>query len=270
MKNTVIASLALAAFAGVASANIVYTGGTYSQNFDSLANTGTPAWANDSTITGWHLYQRTSTADATPVPHVTYATGTGSSNTGQFYSFGAAGGTERALGGVASNNAAQFGAPAVGAVAGWIAVAFVNGGSTTLTDMTISFRGEQWRDGGAAVPAAQNMVLEYGFGATFQSVATWTAPGGTFNWGSPVFVNTSSGAAVDGNAAGLVANRGGTINSLTWNPGDTLWVRWIEVNDVGNDHGLAIDNVEFTATPTPGTAALLGCGIFAAARRRRA
>jgi hypothetical protein len=270
MKNTVLASLALAAFAGVASANIVYTTGNYSQDFDTLANTGTPAWANDSTLPGWHLYQRTSTADATPVPHVTYATGTGSSNTGQFYSFGSAGTTERALGGVASSNAAQFGAPAVGAPGGWIAVAFVNGNSSTLTDFTIAFRGEQWRDGGATAPAAQNMVLEYGFGATFQTVGAWTAPGGLFDWSSPVFVNTGSGVAVDGNNAGLVPNRGGTVSNLTWNPGDTLWIRWIEVNDVGNDHGLAIDNFGFSATPTPGAAALLGCGLLASTRRRRA
>jgi hypothetical protein len=31
---------------------------------------------------------------------------------------------------------------------------------------------------------------------------------------------------------------------LGWNAGDTLWLRWVERNDAGNDHGLAIDNFE--------------------------
>jgi hypothetical protein len=39
-----------------------------------------------------------------------------------------------------------------------------------------------------------------------------------------------------------------------WNAGETLWLRWVEVNNAGNDHGLAIDNVSLTAasTATPG------------------
>jgi hypothetical protein len=266
-KLMISAVAALVAVAGVASANIAYTTGTYNQDFNSLALSGTAnSWTNDGTLPGWSLYRAPAGG---PVAITTYAAGTGSSNSGAFYSFGATGTTERAFGGVGSGGA-YFGSQANGAVAGWIAVGLVNSGSDVLTDITVGFDGEQWRDGGAATPAAQSMVLEYGFGATFGGVTTWTAPGGTFNWSSPVFANTASGAAVDGNTAGLVSGRGGSVSGLTWNPGDTLWIRWVEVNDFGNDHGLAIDNFSFSATPTPGAAALLGLGVMAAGRRRRA
>src|SRR5204863_10142841 len=103
--------------------NITSGTGNTGQNFDTLITTGTnQPWANDTTLTigdstldGWSLFN--GVASGTPI--TTYNSGTGSSNTGNFYSFGAAAATERALGGVASGGA-YFGSPATGAVAGWI------------------------------------------------------------------------------------------------------------------------------------------------------
>ncbi len=264
-RTTMAAACAVAGLAAAASAGINYSGGTYSENFDTLASSGSGvAWTNDGTISGWHLFRRTAAGDPTPVAIATYGTTDGATTTGSFYSFGSSGSGERALGGLASGGA-YFGSPASGAVAGWIALSLTNTSGGTMTDFTISFNGEQWRNGGNAT--AQSMVLEYGFGVSFNAVTTWTAPGGLFNWTSPVATTTA--AAVDGNAAGLVSGRGGTVSSLTWNNGDTLWVRWIENNDAGNDHGLGIDNVSFSAVPTPGSLALLGLGALVAGRRRR-
>ena len=82
------------------------SGGTYTQNFDSLANSGTAAWANDSTLPGWYLG-----TDATPTV-ATYLVGTGSGTTGAFYSFGSSSATDRALGGLGSNG--YYGASGVG------------------------------------------------------------------------------------------------------------------------------------------------------------
>lgn len=249
--------------ASAASGQISYVGGTYSQNFDTLITTGVnQTWTNNSTLTGWHLFRRTAAADATPTAITLYNAADGTNNTGSFISFGTGTATDRALGGTASGGA-YFGSPASGAVAGWIAVAFQNDTGETLTNFTVAFNGEQWRNGGNTT--AQTMVLEYGFGATFNTVGSWTAPGGNFDWTS--VVNTATAAGVDGNAAGLVPGRGGTISNLTWTPGQVLWIRWIENNDAGNDHGLAIDNFSFV--PTPGAAALLGIGGLMIGRRRR-
>jgi hypothetical protein len=232
----VIAALPLT---GVGQFEISTATGSTSQNFDTLTTDSTANWLNDSTLAddplnpptlpGWSLFTFANT------PITTYRSGIGDSNTGSFYSFGVAGNGDRSLGGTASGGA-YFGSPATGAVAGYIAFSATNTSSATLTGFTLGFDGEQWRNGGNT--SAQTMVLEYGFGATFTDV-TWVAPGGNFDWSSPVVGSTAS--PVIGNDAGLVANRGGSISGLDWTTGTTLWLRWTERNDAGNDHGLGID-----------------------------
>ncbi len=261
VRNLCAAAAAMALLPAHAAINVSSPAFSYAQNFDTLAASGTPNWFNDSTLAGWSLF----TAAGTTVP--SYATGDGSSNTGSFYSFGTVGSSDRALGGTGSGGS-YFGSPLSGAVAGYIAVAFTNGTGNALSGFSLAFDGEQWRNGGNT--SAQSMVLQYGFGASFAAVGSWAQPGGRFDWASPVTGSTA--AAVDGNAAGKVASRGGIVNTA-WASGDTLWVRWIETNDVGNDHGLAIDNLSLSvsAVPEPATWALMLCGGAAlVARLRRA
>ena len=38
-----------------------------------------------------------------------------------------------------------------------------------------------------------------------------------------------------------------TVTGLSWAPGANLWIRWNDINDADNDHGLAIDDVMFSA-----------------------
>jgi hypothetical protein len=249
------AALVVASFCGSsAQALVSYTGGAYTQDFDTLITSGTnQAWANDTTIPGWSLFRQPSPGTAI----TTINAGTGSSSTGNFYSFGIAGVnplTDRAFGGIGSGGA-YFGTPSTNNAAGWFGVGLTNNTASAITSFTASFDGEQWRDGGVAtttpptLPAAQTMVVEYGFGATFETVATWTAPGAAFDFTSPIFVvATNTGVALDGNeAANRAAAKGGTISDVSWEPAATLWIRWTEKNDPSNDHGLAIDNFSFSA-----------------------
>ncbi len=227
---------------------------SYSQDFNSLAASGTlNAWENDTTIPGWHLFRQPA---STPVAITAYNADTGASNAGSFYSFGSTGSSERALGGLASGGT-YFGAPVSTAVAGWIALALKNTSGNAINKVNISFNGEQWRDGGnTATPAAQSMVLEYGYGNTFDQVTSWITAGGDFNWSSPIYTATAAaGAAVNGNTTGIVSAKGGELNLTSpWAVDTNLWLRWIENNDFGGDHGLAIDDVSITTpttTPTP-------------------
>lgn len=255
-----ILSAALPVHASIA----VDSSATYSQTFDSLATGGSAvAWVNDSTLAGWSLFNGLGNAVTT------YGADNGSTNAGAFKSYGATGSSERAFGGLGSGGA-YFGAPASGAVAGWLAVAFTNTGAAAFDGFSLSFNGEQWRNGGNT--SAQTMKLQYGFGSAFASVASWAATGAAFDFTSPVVGSTA--AAIDGNVAGHVTGLGDSVTT-SWAPGQTLWLRWVEVNDQGNDHGLAIDNLAFhaitSAVPEPGAAALLLAGLLGigfVARRR--
>jgi autotransporter-associated beta strand protein len=220
--------------------------GNTSQNFDTLANTGTTnPFTNDTTLTpgdstldGWSLFGFTG-AGSMVGPVATYRADTGSSTNGAVYSYGPSGGSDRALGGIGSNALSSTGA--AGGISYYFTFAATNNSTATLTSFTLQYDGEQWRNGGNATP--QSMTVQYGFGASFDLVV-WNTPGGSFDWTSPVASATA--AAVDGNTTGLVAGRGGTINGLDWATGQTLWLRWIDVNDAGNDHGLALDNFAFS------------------------
>jgi hypothetical protein len=190
-----------------------------------------------------------------------YNAGTGSSNTGAFYSFGTDGSPERALGSVAS-----------GSHTGSITFSLVNDSTTAFDNFTLNFDGEQWRNGGNAT--AQSLVLEYGFGSNYATVS-WTAPGLGYDFTSPI--HTASGGALDGNqAANRISDLGGTITA-NWAVGETLWIRWNDINDGGNDHGLAIDNVSFSgsvaAVPEPASmllASIAGMtGGYGVWRRRK-
>jgi hypothetical protein len=236
--------LSVGLIAEPASAAVSYTGATYTQTFDDLANAGS-SWANDSTLAGWSLFRRPE--PGTAITAITQSNG--GSNAGAFYSFGLAGDSERSLGGVGSGGT-YWGNPGTGTVAGWMTVALTNDTSGLIETFTVKFDGEQWRQGGNTSP--QTMVLEYGFGATFETVAAWTAPGATFDFVSPI---TTGPGTINGNEdANRVANLGGDVTGVAWLPSDTLWLRWIENNDAGNDHGLGIDNFAFsTGTITPPT-----------------
>ena len=170
----------------VAAITYSVAGSTYTQNFNSSTLEADNmdddvTFTNDSTITGWHLFTVTSGSDATPVAAGNYDTHTGGATAASFYSFGTPDGDpERALGGIGGGNFYSATSIASGAIAGWIAANINNATGATLSEFTLSFDGEQWRRG--SDDTANTMVFEYGFGSTFTSVSTWTAPGGNFNW----------------------------------------------------------------------------------------
>ena len=76
---------------GSGSVSLTTLGSAYSQDFDTLANTGT---TNSLGINGWYLDE----AGSSTANNGQYATGTGSGNAGDVYSFGATASAERALG----------------------------------------------------------------------------------------------------------------------------------------------------------------------------
>jgi len=270
---TVLALATLATLSAHAAVSLTASDLDYSETFDTLASTSslssTPTaltWTNDGTLTGWSLYNGAG-AELT-----SYRANHGNANTGSVYSYGSTSESDRALGAVGSNNSYWANA-ATGALAGHIALSLQNDTGKTIDSFKLSYDGEQWRNGGNT--ATQGMNVQYGFGDSFSAVALWSDLS-DLTFTSPIAA--AAAATLNGNlAANRTAGLTQTVQSLSWSTGSTLWVRWAEVNNTGSDHGLAIDNVAFSATvsavPEPQTYALMlgGLGLVGwMARRRKA
>jgi predicted extracellular nuclease len=215
----------------VGAVNLTATETPYTQDFNTLVTTASGTWTNNSTIPGWY-HARTGTG-------ATIVANNGGSNAGNLYSYGTGTATDRALGSVGSSNAA------VGHL--FWGVKFGNSTGQTITSLTVSYTGEQWRNGGAG--AAQTAEFSYlitntfaGSLADFQTVGT-VVPQLSFT--SPVA--TGAAAALDGNAASNRVAITSTISGLNLLPGDEIVLRWADPDHAGSDHGLAIDDISITA-----------------------
>lgn len=196
----------------------------YTENFDTLASSGT-----SSTVpAGWAFSETDSNADTI------YTAGTGSSTTGDTYSFGAAGNSERAFGGLLTGTLD----PTIGAQ-------FQNTTGATITSLAITYYCEQWRTGLANRNAADRMDFQYSFNATSLSTGDWISVDAL----DCLTTNISDSAgAKNGNAAAYRTAVSGSITGLSIANGATYWLRWTDFNIADSDDGLAID--DFSLIPT--------------------
>jgi hypothetical protein len=196
---------------------------SYQQHFDSLANSGT---TNDiSTLPkGWIF------AESGTNGNNTYAAGTGSSNTGNTYSFGTDA-SDRALGGLQSGSL----------IPSWGAL-FVNNTGSTITSITISYYGEQWRLGTAG--RQDRIDFQYSLNAGSLTTGTWNDVD-SLDFNSPV--TTGTVGAVNGNDPANRKRITFTITGLSIAEGSNFSIRWLDFNASGADDGLAVD--DFTLTP---------------------
>lgn len=209
----------------------------YTQNFNGLASTGTSiTWTDNTTLTGW--YAKT---DITS-PITSYGTNNGSSNTGALYSFGTNSAADRALGMACSNGFTGTS----GASKGYYGWRLKNNTGANITSLTVVWTGEQWRREDNT--AAHTLNLFYQTAASPSTVTDLSA--GSWSSASSSFTSPQTGTsaiALDGNAA---ANRTAAITAtitVALAPGDEIMLRWEDLNDTGNDHGMAIDDVSVTA-----------------------
>ena len=129
MKKTLLLLAFLLPVLAYSQVNLTTSSSTYTQNFDALISTGTATWVNDTTITSW--YAARSVAGV-----VTLRSNNGTGNSGGLQSFGTT--ADRALGGLGSGS---NGANAWG-------LRLKNTSGNTLNALTVSYTGEQWRNGG--------------------------------------------------------------------------------------------------------------------------
>lgn len=229
--------LLLAAHCASAQINIsLHTNTPYAQNFDTLGTNATGnVWTEGVTLPGWYASQ-----SASPFTISTYRAAPGSDNTGALYSFGAAAVTERALGSVPT------GTP--GAIA--YGVRFTNNTVLAMSNIVVSYKGEQWRRATGA--GTQSLAFSYRAGAP---TTTSDAAGTAYAWNivpALDFASPNLGAtgSLNGNASTNQQAVSSALTGVVLLPGQELFLRWLDVDDSGtSDHGLGIDDLNISFTP---------------------
>jgi hypothetical protein len=218
---------------------LVSAGTTYSTNFDGLASSGTVAWADNSTLTGWYAAKQKAGAITT------YTAGTGADSTAGLHSFGASGSTStnRALGSLVTSTPGDI---AYG-------IRFTNDTTLVVSNLTISYSGEQWRRNNNT-NNLQTLAFSY---VISNSAITNADPLGTnYSWIaftnldfiSPQTNGTGATASFDGhNATNSHLFSNILLPTVLVLPGQEFFFRWLDIDDsTGTDHSLAID--DFTLT----------------------
>jgi uncharacterized protein len=212
---------------GSGSISLTTLGTAYTQDFNTLANTGS---TNNLTINGWYLNETGSSGSN----NGQYAAGTGSGTAGDVYSFGAAASTERAFGTLFS-----------GTLNSTIGAQFTNNTGDTVTSLDISYIGEMWRAGVTNRNAADRLDFQLSTNATSLTTGTWIDYN-SLDFNSPN-INTTAGA-LNGNSSGNQTPVSFSITGLSIPNGSSFWIRWNEFDIApGADDGLAVDS--FSITP---------------------
>jgi hypothetical protein len=245
LRTLSIAILAATALTGGAAHAVALTD-TYSQNFDTLAASGT----SSSVPEGWAFVETGANANGT------YAANNGSETAGNTYSYGTTGSTDRAFGTLRSN-----------ALVPSITATFTNANATAITALDIDYFGEMWRLG--ATGRTDRLAFSYSVaGGAFVTAAA-------LDFVSPVTTGTG---ARNGN---LAVNRraiSGSLSGLNILSGQSIVLRWNDLDISGSEDGLAIDDFGLSATvaapavvPEPATWAMMiaGFGLVGAGMRRR-
>jgi endonuclease/exonuclease/phosphatase family metal-dependent hydrolase len=212
-------------------AQILIGTGTYSQNFDALASSGSAnPWVDNSTLPGWYASK-----SVAPSAIATYRADSGISTAGAIYSFGDSASNERALGSVASGTPGNF---AYG-------VRFTNDTSLAQSNILISYTGEQWRNGGNT--SAQTLAFSWRVSSSpitnsdAVNANAWTEVA-ALNFTTPTTGATAS--ALNGNdPANEEVFTNIVLSGVVVQPGQEIFLRWLDINDSGNDHAVAIDNL---------------------------
>ncbi|HOY42757.1 MAG TPA: hypothetical protein PLX60_12885, partial [Chitinophagales bacterium] len=210
--------MCFAVFSIKAQVSVTSISQTYTQDFNSLASTGS---TSSLLPTGWNVSRNS------------YTIGNGSSTTGSVYSYGSTSSTERALGTLPSNNynPVLFGCK------------FVNNTGGEITGLNISYMGEMWRLGANGSPL-DTLYFQY----TTENVdsifnGNWT------DVASLHFITPDSTGALnarDGNATNNQRFISSSVTGLSIANGATFWIRWQDKNSLGSDDGLSVDSLKVT------------------------
>ncbi len=259
MKNRYITLFIVLASLGSLHAQISLTGSGYNEDFESVdRSVGLHPWTDDSTLFGWYAetgfpsdsqYRASNANNQTPE--------SGATPTALFLF--RSGSTDGALGSLSNSTyQATFGAQ------------FTNATGSTITDLSISYTGEQWGWGSSS--DFNTLDFAYSTDATSLSNGSWSDASSLsftalYSGGTGAGLNGNSDTIYSGGSyvektAGQAGGPGApnfsaisaNISGLNIANGETFWIRWSDdFSGTGNGQGLAIDNLSVNAIPEPST-----------------
>lgn len=198
---------------------------SYSQNFDKLSASGSVSWIDNNTIPEWYW-------QIISQNYKTYTATDGTDATLGKKSFGVIGNSDRAMGVVPDKEYPIA-----------MGLALQNKSSSNVSQISISYTGEQWYNGGYMSP--QQIKFGYKIVSTFNPIFTdksgWVAvPELHFN--SPKYGTPST--ILNGNLPeNSVIFKDVAISGVSIPPGSYILIRWSREASPSSSHSLAIDDV---------------------------
>jgi hypothetical protein len=212
------------AIVSIAQVNIANTNFLYSQTFDALQSQTTVSYPMN--LAHWQIVEYGGT-----YANNQYRGSNGNQTLGDIFSFGQTGSTERALGSLAS------GSPL--ALEAHYGLSFVNNTGSAITTFYAGFRQEQWRIGDAnLLPDTVRVYYSTNATGVGDLAATWTEIP-SLMMVSQYSDSTSSGSVLNGN---LQNDNKYAVFGVNIPAGGTMWIKFVDKDNPGEDDGLAIDN----------------------------
>jgi hypothetical protein len=210
------------------------SGFNFSQNFNTLSMSG----VNNTSVPSEFKFVEAGTSG-----NLTYSADIGTGTTGETYSYGAGGSSDRAFGELTSTT-----------VQSTIGACFVNNTNHVFTNLLIGYTGEQWRLGAADANIDQ---LDFSYSTDASSLTTGTfIPVNSLDFVSPT--NSGSVGNLNGNSSANRTVLGPVVitPASPIQPEATFYIRWspVELVNVADD-GLAIDDFSIGVVMGPGIAA---------------
>lgn len=248
ISATLFLGLTLSLFGGNVSAQLGYSGGVVSQDFDSLPVFGDFVFSDKgpydlidapfsaSGTEGWSVYQNSGNP-------LKFSPGDGGVKTASLYSLGKFGDSERSLGHIsASSRKARY------------ALILRNDTGSTITEFTAAYVGEQWRNGGSE--NLNNVTFWYLLKPSIPDIASTAGRAyvPALNLVSPV--SSAAQEPLNGNLPENRTDVGATVTGINWPADEFLALVWQDEDDPSefsegeSDDALAIDDVLFYAPPT--------------------
>ena len=169
-----------------------------------------------------------------------FATSSGSNATSGIFSYGPANG---------ATNAATRGLGSLASSAGSyvFGIVFTNTSNMIIDQFEIEIVAAQWRKGGSG--KAGEWTFSYATSATNNVLDTVTKKDTSLNFYS---VQTSIGtAALNGLLTLNQQQKKDTLFNLQWKPGEQLILKWQDKDDIGNDDGMALQQLTCKALTMP-------------------